>query len=257
MPAVFGQYLQRSLVTPSGVFVLACFFGPPLLQLIGHPMNHASLGFAYICAWPVVLWTTTLLVTVYVTFYSPRNVNRLSRCDRWIASWYLCNGFFFNSMMDVFAGQFQSWPTMTDRYNELEPRYAMKDEYDGVTVLLTSWQELLIQTPCALALFYGYWRRRPWRFPVEIIYNMWSVAGVWYFYGSEHVLGFPHVHSPFLREHSGSIAIDPARLLTFDTVYKFWIGFVIFPGLWAVVGLLLTLRCARAIVALQAPAHSK
>ena len=105
--------------------------------------------------------------------------------------------------MDVFAGQFQAWRTMTARYNELEPRYAMAGTYDGVTVFLTSWQEILIQTPCGLALFYAYWRGSNWKHGLEIIFNMWSVAGVWYFYGSEFVLGFPHIHAPWGAAEDG------------------------------------------------------
>ena len=145
---------------------------------------------------------------------------------------------------------------MTARYNELEPRYALAGRCDGVTVVLTSWQELLIQTPCGLALFYAYWRRASWRLPLEIVFNCWSVAGVLYFYGSEPALGFPHVHAPFTGGAKAVAGVDVARpplvfdaesATTFESLYKFWLGFVIFPGLWAVVGVILTVRAARTI----------
>ena len=132
---------------------------------------------------------------------------------------------------------------MTQRYNELEPRYVMVGTYDGVTVQLTSWQELLIQTPCGLALYYAYHRDCSWRLPVEIIFNMWSVGGVWYFYGSEFILGFPHIHFP--------LGDDGTWDMSFASCYKFWLGFVIFPLLWLVVGVLMTIRAAKQIAALQ------
>ncbi|CAE8675555.1 unnamed protein product, partial [Polarella glacialis] len=197
----------------------------------------APLGAPYLFAWPVLLWTFIALIVIGVTFSDEKRLRKLSATESHIASWYLINGFFFNSMMDVFAGQFGSWTTMTQRYHELEPRYAM-DGYVGVVVLLTSLQELCIQTPCGLFLFYAYWRGSSWRLGVEVIFNMWSIAGVWYFYVSEAILGFPNVHAPVTSDGR----FDLSSALSFDTVYKFWIGFVIFPALWACVGAALAIR---------------
>ena len=233
--------LRRTVPTPPFAFVLACMLGPALLERVGEPLGE-PLGVAYWGAPPVLLWASIGTAVVAVTFRKPDYVESLSREDAWIAAWYFANGMFFNSAMDVFAGQFQSWQTMTARYNELEPRYAMAERYDGVTVLLTSWQELLIQVPCGLLLFFAYWRGSNWKHGLEIIFNMWSVAGVWYFYGSEFALGFPHVHSPF---RGGVWHAEEA--FTFESCWKFWIGFVIFPGLWVVVGLALTWRALREI----------
>ena len=161
----------------------------------------------------------------------------------------LINGFFFNSMMDVFAGQFQAWTTMTERYNELEPRYAAPGckcicfqeskkkersltnamltqmlmhiryplfspqplEDGGVIVLLTSLQELCIQTPLGLILFFLIWTGNPYRLGCEIVFNCWSIAGVWYFYLSEPFLGFPLVHAPF--DKSGQLDMEKVSLL--------------------------------------------
>lgn len=242
--------LRRTVLTPPFAFVLACLLAPPLLEVWGQPLGE-PLGVEYLGAWPVLLWTSIGLLVIAVTFKGGADagfVERLSREDAWIAAWYFVNGMFFNSCMDVFAGQFQSWRTMTARYNELEPRYAMAG-YDGITVFLTSWQEILIQTPCGLALFYAYWRGSNWKHGLEIIFNMWSIAGVWYFYGSEFVLGFPHVHAPWgaAGENGTWGPWDPSQAWTFETCWKFWIGFVIFPGLWVLVGLVLTWRACREI----------
>ena len=233
--------LKKTFITPPCAFVIACLLGPAMLELFGEPLGQ-PLGLAFWTAWPLMLFSGIGVCVVAYTFRGgPGYVEKLSRVDAWIAAWYFFNGMFFNSAMDVFAGQFQSWQTMTARYNELEPRYSMSGNYNGVTVLLTSAQELLIQTPCGLALFYAYWRGASWRYPLEIIFNMWSVAGVWYFYGSEFVLGFPFVHSPF--KHSANTAtVAENSWLTFETWWKFIIGFVLFPGLWAVVGCYLTVR---------------
>ncbi len=248
--------LREAVLTPPFVFVAGCLCAPALLQLVGAPMD-VPLGAPYLLAWPVLLFGGVLVATVAATFADLRGPNgtgtrprrageMASDWDPWVAAWYLTNGFFFNSMMDVFAGQFQSWQTMTQRYNELEPRYSpdVQKGYDGVTVFLTSWQEILLQAPLGLLLFYGYWRGRAWRYPVEIVFNAWSIAGVWYFYGSEFVLNFPYIHAPFSKQN-GAFQLDEA--FTFETIYKFWIGFVIFPGLWAVVGIVLTVRAVRTI----------
>lgn len=234
--------LKRTFFTPPCAFVVACLLGPALLEHFGEPLGE-PLGLAFWTAWPLMLF---LFIGVCVVAYTFRGgsgyIEQLDRMDAWIAAWYFFNGMFFNSAMDVFAGQFQSWQTMTARYNELEPRYSMSSNYNGVTVLLTSAQELLIQTPCGLALFYGYWRGASWRYSLEIVFNMWSVAGVWYFYGSEFVLGFPFVHSPF----NATVEADKGWY-SFETCWKFYIGFVIFPGLWAVIGCYLTFRAGQEI----------
>ena len=65
---------------------------------------------------PVCLWGTVALTVIALTFRPGAPRVELSSVDSMVASWYLCNGFFYNSMMDVFAGQFQSWQTMTHRY---------------------------------------------------------------------------------------------------------------------------------------------
>eukprot|EP00505_MAST-04D_sp_SCG-Rhode-Island_P000495 Stramenopile-MAST_4_protein_495 len=117
-------------------------------------------------------------------------------------------------------------------YLQLEPRYGMDSNYNGVTCLLTSYQELLVQAPLGLFLFYGYWTGKTWTKPIEIAFNMWSVAGVLYYYGSEVILGFPNVHYPRNFEEA----------ISFEMVLKFWVGFIVFPSLFAVVGIVLTVR---------------
>lgn len=240
----FQNGLTKAFLTPPGAFVVACLLGPPLLELIDSTITKTSLSYwSLFTAWPVLLWCSIALGLIWYTFHVPTSaLANLTKEETWIASWYLINGFFFNSMMDVFAGQFQSWSGMTDYYNALEPRYVHSSKYDGVTVLLTSWQEILIQTPCGLLLFYAYWRNKSWRYPLELIFNGWSVAGVWYFYLSEPVLNFPHVHSPFNRETG---AFDSNASWTFETIWKFWIGFVILPLIWTVVGIGLTMRSVK------------
>ena len=54
---------------------------------------------------------------------------------------------------------------------------------------------------------------------------------------------FPYIHAPFGKDRE----FLPHMAFTFETVYKFWIGFVIFPGLWAVIGIMLTVRALRTI----------
>lgn len=234
MQSQLRRVLCEVLISPGFAFLAACLALPIILEPI-LPLGQ-PLGTAYILAWPVLLWTSLAFAVITVTFCDERKLKKLSTRESYIASWYLVNGFFFNSMMDVFAGQFQTWTTMSARYLELEPRYAMRG-YVGVVVLLTSLQELLVQTPCGLLLFFAYWRGASWRLGVEVVFNVCSVGGVWYFYVSEAMLGFPYVHAPFRDGR-----MDLSTAFTFEMLYKFWLGFVIFPGLWAMMGLLLGLR---------------
>ena len=48
------------------------------------------------------------------------------------------------------------------------------------------------------------------------------------------MLKFPHVHSPY---DENKVFQWKSAFGDFDTIYKFWIGFVLLPGLWAVVGI--------------------
>ena len=225
--------LTEVFPTPAGFFVVSCFVAPVLLEFVDPTISGGftiSVLYTYAFAWPVIIWGSVGALTLIFTFKN--QTGSLTSTERMIASWYFCCGFFFNSMMDVFAGQFQSWPIMSQRYLQLEPRYGMDTNYNGVTCLLTSYQELFVQTPLGLLLFYGYWRGKTWTKPIEIAFNMWSVAGVLYYYGSEVILGFPNIHYPRKFEES----------ISFEMVLKFWIGFVVFPCLFAVVGIVLTVR---------------
>ena len=46
------------------------------------------------------------------------------------------------------------------------------------------------------------------------------------------ILGFPNVHYPRNFEEA----------ISFEMVLKFWVGFIVFPSLFAVVGIVLTVR---------------
>ena len=134
--STFTNGLRLTFFTPAGFFVFCCLLAPPLLELIdveitATPLNHFNLY----TATPVLFFFAVATGVIWYTFVGSKTpVVELSGWEVWIASWYLINGFFFNSMMDVFAGQFQSWSGMTDFYNALEPRYAKVGTYDGVTV---------------------------------------------------------------------------------------------------------------------------
>ena len=134
--STFTNGLRLTFFTPAGFFVFCCLLAPPLLELVDveittTPLNH----FALYTATPVLFFFAVATGVIWYTFVGSKTpVVELSGWEVWIASWYLINGFFFNSMMDVFAGQFQSWSGMTDFYNALEPRYAKVGTYDGVTV---------------------------------------------------------------------------------------------------------------------------
>ncbi len=241
--SILKEGVSEAMITPVGLFVICCYFTPLILELIQpiHPEVTFQMLPPYLFAWPVLLWCTVGLVTVFVTFRERQLSNnkvKLNANDKLAASWYFCCGFFFNSMMDVFAGQLQAWPMMSERYKQLEPRYLMPGRYEGITVLITSIQEILIQTPCGLLLFYGYYNQKSWTKPVEIIFNMWCIAGVAYYYGSEPLLGFPIVHSP---------AADGSDRFAFLTLYLFWFGFVIMPLLFAGVGVLLSIKAVKYI----------
>ena len=41
------------------------------------------------------------------------------------------------------------------------------------------------------------------------------------------------------------------KAFTMETLWKFWIGFVIFPALWAIMGIILAVRAGSDIAALS------
>ena len=234
--------LEAALMTPVGGFTLSCYLAPLLLEFIQPIHEHGistNMMLSYLFSWPVLVFSSIGLATIFATFRDG-STTKLEPADRLAASWYFCCGFFFNSMMDVCAGQLQAWPMMSERYKQLEPRYLMTNEYAGMPVLVTSLQEIFIQAPLGLLLFFGYYRNRSWTKPLEIVFNMWCVAGVLYYYGSEPLLNFPIVHAP---------ASDWNNAFTFETLYLFWFGFVIMPCLFAAVGVILTVKAVRHISA--------
>ena len=97
--------LRLALCTPPFAFCVACFLVPVALEPFA-PLGE-PLGVTFVFAWPVLLWCGTGIAVVAWTFAGGDPVAALPRADAWAASWYLCNGFFFNSMMDVYAGLFQ------------------------------------------------------------------------------------------------------------------------------------------------------
>ena len=101
---------------------------------------------------------------------------------------------------------------MTDRYNQLEPRYQICKGFfngcsntDGVGPYLTSLQEIVIQAPLGLAIYYCYIRGLAERRPLELVHTSWPVAGVWYFYLSEAVKGFNY---GFFKDYKSWSNID-------------------------------------------------
>ena len=64
---------------------------------------------------------------------------------------------------------------------------------------------------------------------------MWSIAGIWYFTVTEVVLGFPHTE------------VDYNLTFKFDMIVKWWMGFVLFPLLWSIMGIYLTYNACKHI----------
>ena len=47
------------------------------------------------------------------------------------------------------------------------------------------------------------------------------------------------------------------KAFTMETLWKFWIGFVIFPALWAIMGIILAVRAGSDIAALSKKGEKK
>jgi len=148
----------------------------------------------------------------------------LTKSEKMLANWYLVNGCFFMSAMDFSAGTLQAWPGMWQRYIQLDNRYGKPWEGDGVTVTITGIQEILIQAPTALFVYYAMYRGHDWRLAVEMVFNLASSFGTWYFYLAEALRGFPNT--------DGERAFQPS----FQSIYRFWIGTNFFCFLWFSIG---------------------
>ena len=101
------HYLLDIALSPAGFFMAGCMFVPPILELILPMDKPLPLGTEYWFAIPVCLWVSVGMAVAIYTHSDKNAVKELSKMDTWAASWYLINGCFFTSMMDVFAGYFQ------------------------------------------------------------------------------------------------------------------------------------------------------
>ena len=110
--SVVTRGLEAALVTPVGAFTVSCYFAPLLLELIQPIHEHGistNMMLSYLFSWPVLVFSSIGLATIFITFRDG-STTKLEPADRLATSWYFCCGFFFNSMMDVCAGQLQAWP---------------------------------------------------------------------------------------------------------------------------------------------------
>ena len=101
------HYLLDVLLSPAGIFMLFCLLMPPMLEFMLPMDKPLPIGVEYWFAMPVCIWLSIGMAVVNFTQSNKKAVKTLSKAETWIASWYLINGCFFTSMMDVFAGFFQ------------------------------------------------------------------------------------------------------------------------------------------------------
>ena len=68
--SILKEGVSEALITPVGLFVICCYFTPLILELIQpiHPEVTFQMLPPYLFAWPVLLWCTVGLVTVFITF---------------------------------------------------------------------------------------------------------------------------------------------------------------------------------------------
>ena len=101
------HYLLSIMLSPAGLFMACCMLLPPILEVVLPMDKPLPIGVEYWFALPVCLWLSIGMAVVIFTHSDKKAVKELSKVDSWAASWYLINGCFFTSMMDVFAGYFQ------------------------------------------------------------------------------------------------------------------------------------------------------
>lgn len=134
-----------------------------------------------------MLWLSFVYMglVVYVTRYMGKCV-KLNERDTRVANWFLMNGIYFNLFCDVVSGQFQMMDELSNQYRKVEPRYVIGPYKDnGQSVFWTSMCEIFMQSPFGILIYYGYYRNKSWRRPLEIILGVLHTAGVWWFYVPE------------------------------------------------------------------------
>uniref|UniRef100_A0A7S2U1Z8 EXPERA domain-containing protein n=1 Tax=Lotharella oceanica TaxID=641309 RepID=A0A7S2U1Z8_9EUKA len=231
---------------PSFAFVAFVWLTPFLLE-VAMPLPDPALStpqqiLQYVFAWPPVVFGLVGVALVWLTHRG--KCLELTPSQRMLANWYLVNGCFFMSAMDFSAGTLQAWPGMWQRYIQLDRRYGKPWDGDGITVTITGLQEILIQAPSAMFVYYAMHRGHSWRLGVEMLFNLASTLGTWYFYLTEAFRGFPNTE--------GDNAFHPS----FQSIYRFWIGTNFFCLLWFTIGVCNTARTMVDIARLASAASS-
>jgi len=219
----------QALKDPSVLFALLVVKMPLALHAIEKGLSTFVQDAANYLLSPTMI-ASYIYFYMVVTVCNQGNPVKLSARDQRAAYWYLMNGVYFTLFFDVFAGQFQVNGLLTSQYNILEPRYKFGPiDLRGQSVFWTSMSEICFQSPFAILVYYAYKQGKAWRRPLEIIFSLIQIAGVWWFYVPEAYAGFPH---------TGGWP-KPGERFTFYNLVYFWFGFWFMGLLWTIVNLFL------------------
>jgi len=218
----------RLLVDPTFLFSFGVFLVPAVIA----PSTNAAIRYLTM---PIVLGAFGFLAAVlYFTHFLTGHCVNLTARDQRLANWFLCNGVFFNSFLDVFAGQFQLMGLMSEQYLIVDPRYKLGlHNYAGQAVFMTSLAELFFQAPLCIATYWGYHHNAPWRCVTELAASILHLSGIWWMYIPEALTGFPHV------------VADKNFEFTFNHVLYYWFGYWCCGLLWTVLPVWIIWKTAR------------
>jgi len=176
-----------------------------------------------------------LFIVLIVTHLCGNRVTLTSKEQR-VANWFLMNGVFYNTFLDVFAGQFQMSGLLTTEYNIIEPRYKMGLYHDaGQVVFMTSMIELLIQAPLCIVTYWGYYHNASWRYVTGVIVSVLHFSGVWWMYIPEALRNFPHIPA------------DRIFRFSFTDIVYYWFAFWFCGLLWTIIPFCVTVHLSRNI----------
>lgn len=136
-----------------------------------------------------------------------------------VASWFLLNGAIIHIFMDGLIGVFKVCRPFQRHYAKLDKRYGEGD----ATVDVISLLELFLYGPASLVLYYAYYTRRTWRYPLEIAVSCFQMYGAILFVFTEVWYDFAHLPA------------DRKFEFKFDHLLYFWFGFWVANSIWFVI----------------------
>eukprot|EP01005_Ploeotia_sp_CARIB1_P001486 NODE_410_length_863_cov_412.972826_g401_i0.p1 GENE.NODE_410_length_863_cov_412.972826_g401_i0~~NODE_410_length_863_cov_412.972826_g401_i0.p1 ORF type:complete len:254 (-),score=33.63 NODE_410_length_863_cov_412.972826_g401_i0:101-802(-) len=218
------------LLDPTTLFVLGCLLTPAVLNY-----NDTDALKEYFTDPHLLLCTLLTLLLIFITHCTGKTV-KLSARDKRAATWFLLNGTYIHILMDGLVGAYHKLPLMDKSYLIVDKRFTRgwSDER-GTSIVMISLIELFVMGPLCCLVYYGYYKNKGWRRPLEVIVSTLQFMGAVMFTGPELLNGMVNIPTDWKLE------------FTQHHLVYFWFAFVFCEPLWMVVPAMFIYRAVKDI----------